>query len=260
MRHATAFLTLALALALPALASAPALAQQQSRPPLTDMSEEERERLRAEIRAYLLENPEVIFEAVQVLEARRETERVHADAALIEQHRDQIFNDGVSWVTGNPDGDITLVEFADYRCGYCKRAHPDLKKLLESDPNIRLVVKEFPILGPDSTAAARMALAALAEDPDRFGKLNDALMSFEGSLTEAAAYQIAAQVGYDIATLKQAATAPEIDARIADNYQLARALGLEGTPSFILGNRIIRGYLPLDAMVEAVVEARAAIN
>jgi len=260
MRLAIAPLTLALALALPWLTPAPAQSQEQSRPALTDMSETERERLRTEIRAYLLENPEVLFEAIQILEARRETEKRDADTALIAEHRDDIFNDGASWVGGNPDGDVTLVEFSDYRCGYCKRAHPEVQALLEGDPNIRLVIKEFPILGPDSTAAARMALAALQVDPGRYGALNDALMGFEGQLTEPVAYQIAAHMGYDIAALKEAAADPAVEAQIATNYGLARKLGLEGTPSFILGDRIIRGYLPLEGMRQAVAEAREATN
>jgi protein-disulfide isomerase len=237
-----------------------ALAQEQSRPALTEMSESEREILRTEIRAYLLENPEVLMEAIQILEARREANKLQVDSNLIAQHRDAIFNDGVSFVGGNPDGDVTLVEFSDYRCGYCKRAHPDVQALVESDPNLRLVVKEFPILGPDSTATGRMALAALRLDSSRYEALNDALMTFDGQLTEVVAYQVAAHVGYDIAALKEAAADPEVDAQIAANYGLARTLGLEGTPSFIIGDRIIRGYLPLEALREAVAEARSAIN
>jgi len=125
---------------------------------------------------------------------------------------------------------------------------------------VRLIVKEFPILGPDSTSTGRMALAALKLDPTLYGPLNDALMRFDGQLTEAAAYQVAAHVGYDIAELKKTAADPEVDAQIAANYGLARSLGLEGTPSFIIGNRIIRGYLPLEALREAVAEARSAVN
>jgi protein-disulfide isomerase len=256
MRRAIATLTLAVALALPGLAPA----QQQSRPALSDMTETEREALRTEIRAYLLDYPEVLIEAINILEARRKADTRQADAALIAASSEQLYNDPNSWIFGNPDGDVTLVEFADYRCGYCKKAHPEVRELLKRDPNIRLVVKEYPILGPDSMAAARMALAALDLDPANFEALNDALMRFEGQLTEATAYQIASRVGYDIAALKKRAASAEIEARIGDNYALARTLGLQGTPSFILGNQIIRGYLPIDRMLAAVAEARAAIN
>jgi protein-disulfide isomerase len=256
MRLAIATATLAIALAIPALGSA----QEQSRPVLSDMTEAEREAFRTEVRAYLLEYPEVLMEAINILEARRKADTLQADAALIAASSEQLYNDPHSWVSGNPEGDVTLVEFLDYRCGYCKKAHPEVQELLKRDPNIRLVVKEFPILGPDSMAAGRMALAALDLDPANFEALNDALMSFEGQLIEPVAYQIASGVGYDIAALRDHAASAEIEARISDNYALARTLGLQGTPSFILGNRIIRGYLPIEQMLAAVADARAATN
>ena len=261
MRRTIAQAILAFSLALPGLIL-PGLApaQEQSSPAISDMTPAEREALRIEVRAYLLEFPEVLMEAIQILEARRATDSRQADAALIAANRDALYNDPNSWVTGNPEGDLTVVEFADYRCGFCKKAHPEVKELLQRDPNIRMVVKEFPILGPDSTAAARMALAALDLEPENFGALNDALMGFEGQLTEAVAYQIAGNIGYDIAELKARAASAEIEARIGDTYALARKMGLQGTPSFIIGNQIIRGYLPIDQMLAAVAQARAATN
>ena len=268
MRRAIATATLAFAIsifgAMPGLmpdhTAGLAGAQEQSRPGLTDMSTAEREAFRAEVRAYLLEYPEVLMEAIQVLEARRDATARAADAELIAAYSAQLYEDANSWVGGNPDGDVTLVEFSDYRCGYCKKAHPEVQELLLRDPNIRLVIKEFPILGPDSVAAGRIALAGFDLDPDKFKALNDALMSFGGQLNEAIAYQIAGTVGYDTAALKTRAASAEIEARLADNYALARALGLEGTPSFILGNQIIRGYLPIDQMLAAVADARATTN
>ena len=260
MRRAIATVTLAVAAMIIVAPPGLAPAQQQSRPTLSDMTEIEREALRTEIRAYLLEYPEILMEAINLLEARRKADTQQADAALIAASSEQLYNDPNSWVSGNPDGDVTVVEFADYRCGFCKKAHPVLKELLQLDPNLRLVLKEFPILGPDSTAAARMATAAQDLDPANFEALNDALMRFEGQLTESISYQIASREGYDIAALKKRAASAEIEARIGDNYALARTLGLQGTPSFILGNQIIRGFLPLDRMQAAVAEARAATN
>ncbi|MFQ5565043.1 MAG: DsbA family protein [Paracoccaceae bacterium] len=256
MRRAIATATLALAFAIPG----PVPAQEQSLPALPDMTEAERDAFRAEVRAYLMEHPEVLMEAIQVLEARRAADAAKVDSEMIAAHGAQIFHDPNSWVGGNPDGDVTLVEFSDYRCGYCKQAHPELQELLRRDPNIRLVVKEFPILGPESVLAARMATAALDLDRSKYGALNDALMSFDGQLTEAVAYRIASDAGYDIAALKARAASSEIEARIGDTYALARALGLQGTPSFVLGDRIIRGYLPIDQMLAAVTVARAAMN
>lgn len=256
MRRLIAAIALAAAAAFPAAAPA----QNQSRPSLSDMSETQREALRTEIRAYLLEHPEVLMEAIQILEQRRTADRDNADALLIAANSDALFNAGHSWAGGNPDGDITLVEFSDYRCGYCKRAHPEVKELLARDGNIRFVVKEFPILGPDSVAAARMAQAALDIDQSRYGALHDELMAFQGPLNEVTAYRIAGTLGYDIAALKERAASPEIEARIGENYALARTLGLEGTPSFVVGKSILRGYLPLDGMIQLIAEARAATN
>lgn len=256
MRMTLVFAALAFSLALPGALSA----QEQSRPGYTGMTDLEREAFRNEVRAYLLEHPEVLMEAIQILEAKRDAAANEADALAVSSNFQELFNNPHSWVGGNPDGDITLVEFSDYRCGYCKRAHPELMELLERDPNIRLVVKEFPILGPESTLAAKVATAALELDPTLYQTLNDALMSFEGPLTEASIYQIASGAGYDIAALKELATSAEVDARIADTYGLARRLGLEGTPSFVIGDRIIRGYLPVDEMQAAVAEAREATN
>lgn len=256
MRMTIAVAALAFSLALPGALST----QEQSRPGYTDMTDLEREAFRNEVRAYLLEHPEVLMEAIQILEAKRDAAASEADALAVSSNFQELFNNPHSWVGGNPDGDITLVEFSDYRCGYCKRAHPELKELLKRDPNIRLVVKEFPILGPESTLAAKVATAALEIDPALYQTLNDALMSFEGPLTEASIYQIASSAGYDIAALKELATSAGVDARIADTYGLARRLGLEGTPSFVIGDRIIRGYLPVDEMQAAVAEARDATN
>jgi protein-disulfide isomerase len=150
-----------------------------------------------------------------------------------------------------------VVEFLDYRCGFCKRAHPEIEEMLDRDPNVRLVVKDFPILGPDSVRAGKMALAALQLDRDKFKALNDGLMTYPGNLTEQVAYRIAGEVGYDIAALKEIAATTEIDDQLNQNYQLARTLGLEGTPAFIVGTEVIRGYLPVDEMLAAVEAARA---
>lgn len=222
------------------------------------MTPEARAAFGAEVRAYLLENPEVILEAIQILEDRREAATAAADVDLISQHAEALFNDPHSFVGGNPDGALTLVEFSDYRCGFCKRAHPIVKELIERVPDLRVVIKEFPILGPDSVTAGRMAMAAHELDPGKYAELNDALMEHRGNLTETAAYRIANEVGYDIADLKSLAGSPEIEARIQNNYQLAQALGLNGTPSFVVGNTILRGFKPLEDMLALVEEERRA--
>ena len=220
------------------------------------MTPGERSEFRNEVRNYLLENPEVIFEAIQILEQRRNLAAQQADRDLLLSQRDAIYNDGFSFVGGNPDGDITLVEFLDYRCGFCKRAHPEVQEVLDRDPNVRLIVKEFPILGPDSVAAGRMALAALDLDRSKYEELSDALMTYDGNLTEQVAFKIAGNVGYEISALKEKAASDEIDAQLQQNYALAQALGLQGTPAFIVGNEVIRGYLPVDDLLGAIRDAR----
>lgn len=255
MAKSTVFACLAALVAFVSVSTA--LAQDQSRAPVAGLTDGQRVQLRAEIRAYILENPEIILEAIQILEERRNQAEVNADQRLVAQHHEAIFNDGFSHIAGNPDGDVTLVEFSDYRCGFCKRAHPEIKALLDSDPNIRLIVKEFPILGPDSVTAGRMALAALKVDPGKYAELNDKMMAYPGNLTEAVAYRIAKDVGYDVVALKELAGDEEIDRQLETNYALAQQLGLQGTPSFILGDEIIRGYLPLREMQAAVADARA---
>lgn len=246
-------LTLALLICLPGVAFGQSF-------DIQNMNQEERDAFHAEIRAYLLENPEVIVEAIEILEERRNDASAETDRQLVAQNATALFNDGFSFVAGNPDGDVTIVEFLDYRCGYCKRAHPVIEEILERDPNLKLVVKEFPILGPNSVHAGKMALAALDVDPSRYKDLNDILMTFQGDLTEATAYQLAGEVGYDIATLKERAESVEIDDRMSQNYQLAQALGVQGTPAFVVGQQIIRGFLPIDEMMDVIEEARSAVN
>jgi len=236
----------------------PAGAQQTGGPGPTDMAPAEREQLRTEVRAYLLDNPEVILEAINILENRRKAKSEESDADRIAANADALYDDGHSWVGGNPDGDLTIVEFADYRCGFCKRAHPVVKRLLEEDGDLRLVYKEFPILGPESVMASRMAMAALELDPDGYRALNDALMGHRGELTEVAAYRMAKAAGYDLADLKAREDDEDIGAAIEANYALADELGLQGTPSFVIGDRIVRGFLSYDDMARTVAEVREA--
>ena len=153
---------------------------------------------RDEVRAYLMDNPEVLLEAMQVLRDRESQAEAQADEQLLSRHSAEIFEDGVSYVGGNPDGDVTIVEFLDYRCGYCRKAHTEVAKLLAADGNIRWVVKEFPILGADSDAAAKMAVATLIHyGPDAYATLHDTLMTFKGPVNPATMPKIAQEAGID---------------------------------------------------------------
>ena len=146
------------------------------------LSPTDRDTLRQEIRDYLLEEPELLLEVIALIEERREQQAADVDRDRIAQNEAQIYADGVSYVSGNPDGDITIVEFFDYQCSFCKRAHPEVTELLSTDGNIRLVKKEFPILGPVSEQASRAAIAVLLEDGGEIYKtFSDSMMSHDGS-------------------------------------------------------------------------------
>lgn len=227
---------------------------------LDAMTAEDRAAFRAEMRAYLLENPEVIMEAIQILEQRRQVAEQQADRDIVLAQAQALYEDGFSYVAGNPDGDVTVVEFLDYRCGFCKRAHPMVEELLDRDPNVRLIVKEFPILGPDSVTAGKMAMAALEMDKTKYSDLHDQMMTYRGNLTEQVAYRLAAELGYDVAELKSRAGSEQIDDQLQQTYQLAQALGVQGTPAFIVGTEVIRGFLPIEDMLAAVEEARVQQN
>lgn len=222
---------------------------------ISEMSQAERDAFRAEIRNYLLENPEVIMEAVQALEQRQQQAQADADKNFIAANASAIFNDDVSWVGGNPDGDVTVVEFMDYRCGFCRRAAPEVEKLLQNDGNVRLVVKEFPILGEQSVVMSRFAIATLQiAGDDAYKSVHDVMLAAEGDMTETRLRRIASDLDLDADAILAHMPSPEVTQVIAQNRALAQSLNIQGTPSFIVGDEILRGFLPADQM-EIVVDA-----
>lgn len=219
---------------------------------------EETDAIGAEIRRYILDNPEILVEAMQILEERRRLADQDRRRQVFAQLADEIRNDGYSFVGGDPDGDITVVEFSDYRCGYCKRAHPQVKAMLEQHPNVRFVIKEFPILGPDSVVAAKAAMAALQQDDgEHYAAFNNALMTQGGALNKDIVLRIATRVGLDADELEEAMEAPELQANIDRTYALAQQLGISGTPSFIIGDRVVPGYIEAPMMAQIISEQRA---
>lgn len=232
--------------------SAPALALD-----LGAMSASEREAFREEVRSYLMENPEVIIEAVNQMEARQAEEQVQNDQALVTTNADAIFNDGFSWVGGNPEGDITVVEFLDYRCGYCRKAHGDVEELIKSDGNIRLIVKEFPILGEASTASSRFAIATkLTAGDEAYKAVHDALITFSGEPSTAALARLADGLGLDGEAIIAQLDSEEVNREISETRALAQRLQIRGTPTFVMGDQLVRGYVPLDAMQRIVSDER----
>tara|TARA_R110002124_G_scaffold137114_2_gene299985 strand:- start:614 stop:1357 length:744 start_codon:yes stop_codon:yes gene_type:complete len=236
---------------------AAALALPASAMDLTELTDAERAQFRAEVRSYLMDNPEVIMEAVELLQTREAQQQAQADVNMVSDNADAIFNDGYSWVGGNPDGDITLVEFLDYRCGYCKRAHGEVAKLLETDGNIRLIVKELPILGEESVLASRFAVATKQVAGDESYKaLNDALMSFNGAVTPASLRRLAETLDLDADAIEAKMASEEVTAEIAATRALAQKLQISGTPTFVMHDEMLRGYLPYDEMQALVAEKR----
>jgi protein-disulfide isomerase len=233
--------------------SAPALAFD-----MEAMSDSERTAFRAEIRAYLLDNPEVIMEAVAALEEAQNQAQAQSDIALVQANAADIFDDGYSWVGGNPDGDITLVEFLDYRCGYCRRVHGEVAQLLESDGNIRLIVKELPILGEQSLLASRFAIAAkqVAGDAE-YKVLNDALMTMNGDVSETSLRRLSDTLGFETDAIIAAMDSDAVTQEIARTRALAQRLEINGTPTFVMQDQLLRGYLPLDQMQALVADLRS---
>lgn len=242
---------------LAALATAAALALPAQAFDLQDMSAAERDAFRAEIRTYLLENPEVIMEAVAVLEQRQAEEQARGDSDMIKANAGALFDDGHSWVGGNPDGDITLVEFMDYRCGYCKRAFPEVESLIEADGNIRLIIKEFPILGEQSVLASRFAIATLQVAGDEgYKQVHDALMTFRGEISKPALERLAEGFDLDAEAIIARMDSDAVTEVINENRALGQRLNITGTPSFVMEDQMLRGYVPLDAMQQIADDIR----
>ena len=204
---------------------------------------------------YLLANPEVIVEAVRQIEVRQQAAQENELTAIVTARHAEIFNDPASPVGGNPAGDVTLVEFFDYNCPYCRQAAPFMQQLQAVDRGVRIVFKEFPILGPGSRFAARAALAS--QKQGKYLAFHTAMMTHKGSISESSTLEIAARVGMDVEQLKRDMADPAIEAAIRSNFDLADALRLSGTPSFISGKQITRGLVDLETMTQLIAAARA---
>ena len=206
------------------------------------------------VREYLLKNPEVILEAIENLEKKRSDSAQGAAKAAIAERRTEIFKDPDSPDAGNPNGDVAIVEFFDYRCPYCKQVVAPLAQLLKEDTKLSLVHKELPILGPDSVVAARAALAARKQG--KYMPMHTALMQMR-TLDEPSILKAAAAQGLDTTKLKADMQSAETDAIIERNRALARALNISGTPAFIIGDALVPGAIDLRTLKSLVAEARA---
>ena len=190
-------------------------------------------------------------------ESERRNAAAQAEAAALTAMSTAIFESEADWVGGNPEGDVVLVEFLDYRCGYCRRAHPELRALLEQDGNIRWIVKEYPILGEDSLIASQFIMSArIIGGNQAYETMHDALMTLEGPITQGSLARVARDAGLDPAAVFEGMEDPSIIATLRANRALAQELQINGTPAFVMEDRILRGYLPLEGMQAVVDEVR----
>lgn len=236
----------------PAPAPAPVVAAAPTAPaPVVD------DAFGAQVRAYLMANPEVIFEAVAEYERRNVAAQADMDQALIDLHADALFNDGHSWEGGNPEGDIVLVEFMDYKCGFCKRAHAEVKGFVRDDGNVRLILKEFPILGPESELASRFAIAVhQVGGNDAYARAHDALMTTNDAITPEVLDRIAQDLELDLEQLRDVMGSAAVNDILSANRALAQMLQISGTPTFVMNSEFIRGFVPADGLAEIAASLR----
>lgn len=248
---AVAALSLALA-ALPAFADpAPA----QSTPSLTP---EQTEAVNKLIHDYLLNNPKVLAEAIEHADDAAKAEADAASKAALTDRREELEHDPTSPVLGNPNGDVTVVEFFDYRCPYCKASAPIIADLLAQDKKVRLVLKDFPILGKESVFASRVAL--VAQKHGKYAEFHKAMFALKTPVDDNATLEVAKSVGLDPAQVKKEMEASDIDATLKHNYELAKAIGAEGTPAFVIGDTKSPGALTLDGFKTQIAAARAKLK
>ena len=216
------------------------------------------EAIRQIVRDYLLEHPEILAEAEQVLAARRAAQEAEGERNAIRAHRAALLADPEAPVGGNPDGAITMVEFFDYRCGYCRRVTPTLETLIAENDDLRIVYKEFPILGIESLEAARAALASRAQGG--YLAFHAALMGVDGPFSRDHIMEVARSVGLDDERLARDMDDPAIDGLIEQNILLAQDLGIRGTPAFVIGERLVRGAMPIGRFRAVIADAREALQ
>ena len=207
------------------------------------------------IHDYLMNNPKALTEAMDKADADAKAEADETAKAALTARREELDNDPTSPVLGNAKGDVTVVEFFDYRCPYCKATAPGIEQLLTEDKKLRLVMKEFPILGKDSVFASRVAL--VAQKHGKYAEFYKAMFALKSSVNEESTLDIAKSLGLDPAQVKKEMEAPEIDAILKHNYELAKAIAADGTPAFVIGDQMTAGVLPIDQIKSQIAALRA---
>ncbi len=209
------------------------------------------------IREYLIQNPEVMIEVQNALEAKQQAQRSDQSTKAVAAYKDAIFSSPSDVVLGNPKGDVTVVEFFDYNCGYCKRAMDDMDKILAKDKNVRFVLKEFPILGPDSLAAHKVANAVRLIAPDKYAEFHRELLVGQEHASEETAISVATELGIDEAGIRKSMQEEPNDNIVRQAYQLANAIGITGTPTYIVGDEAVFGAVGVEEIEQKVGNVRS---
>jgi protein-disulfide isomerase len=239
-----------LALAATLALAAPAAAQ--------DFSTGQRGAIEKIIKEYLIKHPEVLQEAMAELEKKQQVAEAEKARSAIKDHSDAIFNSPFQVTLGNPQGDVTFVEFFDYNCGYCKRALTDMITLMDKDPKLKVVLKEFPVLGPGSVEAAKVAVAVRMQDKSgkKYLEFHQKLLMGRGQADKARAMAVAKEVGLDVARIERDLKSEEVANAINESMKLAEALGMNGTPSYVIGKDVVVGAVGLEALGKKIEAAR----
>jgi protein-disulfide isomerase len=249
MRYALALLALLLS------SAAPAFAQNGA----DTFSDSQKSAIEEIVKTYLTkEHPEILMQAMQELQKRDQASAEAKTSDAIKSKHDKIFNDPATPVGGNPKGDVTIVEFFDDQCGYCKMSEPFLQKVVKEDKGVRFVYKDFPVLGPASSTAAKVSLAAFRQGLNKYIALHDALLAKKEHLNDDMIYQTAKDVGLDVEKLKKDANDDATAKQVQANLDLGTDIGVRGTPLFIVGDKVFPGALQYDQLKKAIDDARAA--
>ena len=222
------------------------------------ISPDQRKEIEGIVKDYLVKNPEVLQEAYIELEKRQAAAEAAKHQSAVKDHAEALFNSKRQVVLGNPKGDVTMVEFFDYNCGYCKRALSDMLELMKADPKLRVVLKEFPVLGEASVEAARISVAARMQDSTgkKYLDFHQKLLGNRGSISRAQALSAAKDAGFDMSRLEKDAASDEPKATLEESFKLADALGLSGTPSYVIGSEVVIGAVGLANLQQKVNAAR----
>jgi protein-disulfide isomerase len=225
--------------------------------PAGALTDKDRPEIEAIVKEYLLKNPEVLRDALDVLEKRQAQEEQGKQRQAISSNAKLIFDSARGPLFGNPQGDVTLVEFFDYNCGYCKRAMQDVMQLSKEDPKLKVVFKEFPVLGPGSVDAAKVAVAVRMQDKGgKYVEFHRRLLGGRGEANKERALAAAKDAGFDMARIEKDLQSPEIDATLKESAQLAESLGLSGTPTFVIADELVIGAQGYDALKSKIDAAR----